>query len=369
MTRVGRPRAQPMPQKGRLPMRGARFGVGGVVALLAITFGVSLASAPAMAATQKKEYAPVDRPGPALQVPTGKLRSALQCTDDLASADRKPIVLLPGTTLTPKEFSWNYSRAFRVKRWPFCTVTLPHHAMSDVQVAAEYVVHAIRAVHDRSGRKVQLVGHSQGGMVPRWALRFWPDTRPLVDDVVGLAPSNHGTAIADAVCAPGRCAPSFWQQKYESPLMQALNSVRETFSGVSYTNVYTTTVDEVVQPNLSPAGSSSLHTGGGHIANVALQDICPAHVADHLATGTYDPISYALVIDALTHTGPADPGRISPSVCARTFMPAVNAATFPTNEAHLANVVADQVATHPRTSHPPPLRCYVYAEGCSGRSG
>ena len=30
-------------------------------------------------------------------------------------------------------------------------------------------------------------------MIPRWALRFWPDTRVMVDHVVGLSPSNHGT--------------------------------------------------------------------------------------------------------------------------------------------------------------------------------
>ena len=43
-------------------------------------------------------------------------------------------------------------------------------------------------------------------MVPRWALRFWPDTRPMVDDQIGMAPSNHGTDTAAHAARPGGCA-------------------------------------------------------------------------------------------------------------------------------------------------------------------
>lgn len=327
------------------------------------TVAVVLASGVASAGPRTPRYAPIDRPGPALDVPAAALQSALECTGGVRHSRREPILLLPGTTLTPREFSWNYVRAFRARHWPFCTVRLPHHAMGDIQVAAEYVVHAIRAVHATSSRSVQIVGHSQGGMIPRWALRFWPDTRAMVDKVVGLAPSNHGTYVADAVCAPG-CAPSFFQQEYESPFIKALNSYQETFAGIAYTNVYSTTVDEVVQPNLDPKGSSSLRTGDGAIANVALQDICPVHVADHIETGTSDPVAYALVVDALTHPGPAHPARVSRSVCGRALMPAVDVATFPTDEAQLLTVVADQVATYPHVAYPPRLDCYVYAHGC-----
>ncbi|MGH3319731.1 MAG: esterase/lipase family protein [Streptosporangiaceae bacterium] len=331
--------------------------------VLALAMGGLIAPSPAWAGTSKVTYAPADRPGPVLHVPSPSLRSALRCTANVRNSHREPIVLLPGTTLTPHEFSWNYMPAFKARHWPFCTVTLPHHAMSDIQVAAEYAVYAIRTVHARSGRRVQIVGHSQGGMVPRWALRFWPATRAMVDDLVGLAPSNHGTYVANAVCTPG-CAPAFFQQVFESPFIKALNSRQETFRGISYTDVYSTTVDEVVQPNLGPKGSSSLHTGGGRIANIALQDICPVHVADHIATGTSDPVAYALAMDALTHRGPADPARISRSVCGRPFMPAVDPVTFPTNETQILGVVADQVATYPHVAQPPPLKCYVYARGC-----
>src|ERR1700712_4770875 len=110
----------------------------------------------------------------------------------------------------------------------------------------------------------------------------------MVDDVVGIDPSNHGTLDVPVVCAVG-CAPAFWQQGPVSAFLTALNAGPETWSGISYTQMYTAT-DEVVVPNLGPAASSALHTGTGRIANVLAQSICPVHVAEHLTMGTVDPV-------------------------------------------------------------------------------
>jgi hypothetical protein len=198
-------------------------------------------------------------------------------------------------------------------------------------------------------------------MVPRWALRFWPDTRSMVDDLVGLSPSNHGTVDAAGACLPVvGCAPAFWQQRTGSKFLAALNSYRETFPGISYTDIYTHT-DEVVVPNLGPAPSSSLSGGGGKITNVAIQDICPLDVSEHLAVGTYDDPAYELAIDALTHTGPANPGRVSTAACGRPFMPGVNPSTFLTDYARELSLVGKEVATYPHVAAEPPLACYVTA--------
>jgi hypothetical protein len=62
------------------------------------------------------------------------------------------------------------------------------------------------------------------------------------------------------------------------------------------------------------------------------------HVAEHLSMGTTDPVGYALVLDAITHDGPGNPARISPSVCSRALMPGVNPLTLPLNGARVGAI-------------------------------
>src|SRR3954454_5673301 len=209
----------------------------------------ALAIALAAPAGASAAFAPLDHPGPKLSVPKSKLRSALRCAGSVTAAGRAPILLVPGTSLNPHvNFSWNWERALSQRRWNYCAIALPHNGMSDIQASGQYLVYALRRLHARSDRRVDVVGYSQGGMVPRWALRFWPRTRRMVDDLVGMSPSNHGTVDAVPACISG-CAPAFWQQRTAATFLRALTSRRETFHGVSYTSVYTRT-DEVVVPNV-----------------------------------------------------------------------------------------------------------------------
>jgi lipase (class 2) len=316
------------------------------VALLAL-----LLSTPARAA-----FPPIDRPGPPLDVAPAKLAAALVCAKGVDHASRAPVLLVPGTGATADDnYSWNYEPAFNAQGIPWCAVTFPSAGNNDIQINGEYVVYAIRTMFARAGRRIAIVGHSQGGMVPRWALRWWPDTRSMVDDVVGFAGTNHGTTMAHANC-PNGCIPADTQQASDSKFIPALNSGQETFAGISYTEVYTHT-DEEVQPNRDNTGTSSLHTGDGRITNVAVQDICPADTTEHLGLGTYDSVAYALAIDALNNDGPADPKRISSGVCAQPLMPGVNPVTFPTDSAKAAFDV--ETSSGDTVTHEPPLACYV----------
>jgi hypothetical protein len=312
-------------------------------------------------------YAPPSRPGPPLSVPAAKLASALACTGTLRGASHAPVLLVPGTSLNPStDYGYGWEPALSKRGWPSCSVTLPGNAMGDIQVAGEYVVYAIRTMHAAYGGRIDIVGHSQGGMVPRWALRFWPDTRAMVDDLVGLSPSNHGTLDAIPVCAQS-CAPAFWQQRSDAAFIAALNSAQETFPGISYTDIYTNT-DEVVVPNIGPAASSSLSGGGGAIANVAIQSVCPADLTEHLGIGIYDNTAYQLALDALTHPGPADPSRVAATTCLSPLMPGIDPSTFAADYATTVASVASTVATSPRTTSEPPLACYVSATCPTGRA-
>jgi hypothetical protein len=305
-------------------------------------------------------YAPVDQPGPALSVPQSDLDNSLQCTDNLASAGKTPVLLVPGTGGDPPQnFGWSWEPSLDKLGIPWCTVTLPFHTQGDIQVAGEYVVNAIRTMYARAGRKISIIGHSQGGMLPRWALRFWPDTRTMVDDDIGVAASNHGSSGAQFVCQLG-CSPADWQQSDQSQFTAALNSYQESFPGISYTEIYTH-FDEIVTPNTDQTGSSSIHGGGGEITNVAIQEICPLDVSEHLAVGTQDNTAYALAVDALSHPGPAVPANVPQSVCTDPLMPGINKVTYAADALAAAAAFAQNEATAPQVQSEPPLKCYVTA--------
>jgi triacylglycerol esterase/lipase EstA (alpha/beta hydrolase family) len=344
---------------------GVRRGLLGRGLVGAIAAASLLVPASAAAIT----YAPPDQPGPALSVPQDKLDASLDCPSNLGGAARAPVLLVPGTGSNPQHnFSWNWEPALNNLGIPWCAVTLPNNALSDVQISAEYVVNAIRAMHAQAGRQISIIGHSQGGMIPRWALRFWPDTRSMVDDQIGFAPSNHGTTGADSLCTFS-CAAADWQQRDIAEFIKALNSYQETFPGISYTEIYSH-FDEVVTPNSDDTGSSSLHGGGGEITNEAIQDLCPADSSEHLAIGTQDNVAYDLAIDALEHPGPADPARAQasdPGICTPLkLMPGINPATYPSDLASAAADLASNTATAPQITAEPPLRCYVTASCVQG---
>ena len=98
----------------------------------------------------------------------------------------------------------------------------------------------------RFDRPINVIGHSQGGMLPRWAIKWWPDVRSLVGDVIGLAPSNHGTPIAAALCSSA-CSAAGWQQRPRSRFLAALNDGDETPGRLSYSVVLSQT-DTTVRP-------------------------------------------------------------------------------------------------------------------------
>jgi hypothetical protein len=329
---------------------------------------------PASGAAQS--YAPLDQPGPPLTVPVAQLRASLVCEPSVRNAKVEPVLLNPATGVTAAQnYSWNWEPALDKLGIPWCAYTAPHSTLDNIETSGEYIVYAIRTMYAQAHRKIAILGHSQGGMSMRWALRFWPDTRGMVDDVVGFAGSNHGTTVGGpSICGDG-CAPADWQQFAGSNFIKALNSDAETFPGISYTEVYTHR-DEVVQPNSSPSACSScLHTGGGAITNVATQDLCPTDTYEHVELGTIDPVAYALAVDALTHPGPADPARIPASVCAQQYQPGVNPANVQANLTALQGAPGLlSVAVSPAapattgvalTKSEPPLACYVFAS-CQG---
>jgi hypothetical protein len=181
----------------------------------------------------------------------------------------------------------------------------------------------------------------------------------MVDDVIGMAGSNHGSSGGDSTCNPD-CSAAFAQQDAGSKFIAALNSRAETFERISYTEIYTNN-DEVVTPPPS-AGVA----GPGRITNVAIQDVCPSDPEEHLSIGTSDATAYALVLDALGRRGPAQPDQVDPAVCGQQLMPGIDSATYPADVSESFAFLGNSIATYPHVPAEPALRCYVRLS-CKGK--
>src|SRR4051794_30043775 len=145
-----------------------------------------------------------DDTGPPLSVPAADLAKALDCPQSLSRVTRAPVLLIPGTNLEPKgNFDWNYEPALDAAHIPWCAVTLPRYAMGDIQVSAEYVVAALRRMHADAGRRVSVIGYSQGGMIGRLGLKGGAGTRAMGEGLIGKTPPHPRTLAA----RPPRSAP------------------------------------------------------------------------------------------------------------------------------------------------------------------
>lgn len=148
--------------------------------------------------------------------------------------------------------------------------------------------------------KVDIVGHSEGGLMPRYYLRFLGGAAH-VDDMVGIAAPNHGTSLIFADIPLGIVCGSCNEFATGSAFLTNLNAGSEVVPGVSFTQLVTRFDEAVI-----PFTSGFLNGPAAQVTNVTLQDACPNDVSDHLALAT-DPVVLQWTLDALGHPGPANP--------------------------------------------------------------
>ena len=262
--------------------------------------------------------------GPALQVAEATLAAALHCPSTFAG-NHNPVLFVHGTTLTSdSNWAWNYGKTLPSMGYDVCLVDLPDRARADIQVSTEYVVHAIRFMAEQSHHKVDVVGFSQGPLEPRWALKYWPDIRLLVGDLVAMSGVAHGFTETEVICS-SECIAPFWQMKPGSRFIKALNTGDETPGDVSYTSVYSRS-DQFVWLANGPADPWTESAKINGASNIAIQDICPGRQVEHVQA-IYDAAVYAVIMDALTHDGPANAARVDRAVCAQAAMPGVDVGT------------------------------------------
>jgi triacylglycerol esterase/lipase EstA (alpha/beta hydrolase family) len=177
------------------------------------------------------------------------------------------------------------------------------------QSAAELSAFIDRVLAATGAAKVDIVGHSQGGMMPRYYLKDLGGA-PKVNLLVGLSPSNYGTTLDGftslylplAGLIPGLSfstfgAPSFDQQFVGSSFLAALNQGGDTVPGVKYV-VIESRYDEVVTPY-----TNAFLTGSG-AQNIQLQDQCATDFTEHIGI-IYDPVALQDVMNALGADSPS----------------------------------------------------------------
>ncbi|MDX3693035.1 esterase/lipase family protein [Streptomyces europaeiscabiei] len=236
-----------------------------------------------------------------------------------SSAHPRPVVLVHGTLANSVD-NWLGLAPYLVNRG-YCVYSLDYgqlpgvaffHGLGPIDKSAEQLDAFVDRVLAATGAaETDLVGHSQGGMMPRYYLKFLGGAAK-VNALVGIAPSNHGTTLNGLTellaYFPGAgdllssATPALADQVAGSAFMTKLNAGGDTVPGVTYT-VLATKYDEVVTPYRSQ------FLDGPNVRNVVIQDLCALDLSEHAVIGLLDRIAFHEVVNAL------DPAHATPTTC------------------------------------------------------
>lgn len=318
------------------------------IAALAVLAAAALAGVPA--AAKQRHYQE-----PKIAIPATELEAAFHCHGEIEDATREPVLFVTGTGATGEEGYLIGRGAFEAFGHPVCDVDFPDYTTADIQVSVQYLVYAIRREYALSGRRIAIIGISQGGLLPRFALTYWPSLRMKVTDVLAAAGTQHGTTIGAGTCsAEAPCPPAYWQQHAGSNLLKALNREPEEAPGPTAWTTVRSETDEAVQPQTGPHPTSALKGA----TNILIQAVCPGRTTTHIGTAV-DSVTFAAFADALAHKGPAKVSRLPADVCAHPYAPGLDEAMTSAFLSGSGGLIATQEASVPRVSAEPKVRAYV----------
>jgi pimeloyl-ACP methyl ester carboxylesterase len=239
----------------------------------------------------------------------------------------RPLVLVHGLGATAAE-NWAYLSPI-LQRAGYCVFALTYGERPDnryvggllpMQESARELDSFVDRVLAATGAgQIDLVGHSEGTVMPQWWLRKL-DGAPRTHAYVALTPLYGGTtlhgldAFIDSMRAdyPAQAAPisdafdaycgscqqflagsSFLQELYDDGTVAA--------PGVVYTTI-ASRYDELVTPYTSG------HLDAPGATNIVVQDVCPLNLDEHGAVA-FDPVVARMVLNAL------DPAHAVPVSC------------------------------------------------------
>jgi triacylglycerol lipase len=253
---------------------------------------------------------------PPLKVHKSELKAAFHCNGELANASRTPIMLSTGTLSAGGDLYGSLQDAFDAYPHPVCYVEYPDFTTADIQDSVQYLVFGVRKMARVAGRPVAVYGISQGALLPRVALTYWPRLRRKVTDVIAVAGTQHGSTVdVGLVCSSdGLCPPAFLQQAAGSSFLTALERQPDESPGRTSWTTVRTLDDELAQPQTGAHPTSELKGA----ANLVIQEVCPGRHTSHIGA-VFDSVSFAALVDAVAHKGSARASRLPGDVCSHKY--------------------------------------------------
>jgi triacylglycerol esterase/lipase EstA (alpha/beta hydrolase family)/cytoskeletal protein RodZ len=234
-----------------------------------------------------------------------------------------PIILLNGTTGT-QGANWSVgapvlaNAGYKVYTFNYGNVTndpnFPIQATDDIrQSALELDAEIDRVLAETGAPKVILIGHSQGGgILPVYYINNVQDGADKVSQLIGIAPSNHGTDAMGLVglqalpifgpllmAVANALGPALEQQALGNEFQDEVYGNGDTRPGVLYTTI-TSIYDEIVTPYTQQA------LDGPNVTNIVVQDLYPGVTAGHEGV-VLSPQVWSIVLDALASNAEANP--------------------------------------------------------------
>jgi pimeloyl-ACP methyl ester carboxylesterase len=297
-----------------------RLGRGALAAVAATAVAVALASvlvAPARAATRLPvNYDFIAGATATALAPDIPPPGANNSSCQLTAAHPYPVILVNGTFANMDD-NWqaaapllaNHGYCVYAFNYGGTSPASPVQGTGDIAASAAQLATFVNTVLAATGApKADLVGHSQGGMMPRYYLNFLGGASK-VNDLVALAPSNFGTTL-DGITelasllgassaingALASVCEACVQQEQGSAFLARLNAT-PTVPGVHYT-VIESVDDEVVTPY-----TNAFLPAAPNVTNVTVQHQCLLDGSDHLEIAA-DPVALADMLNALDPASP-----------------------------------------------------------------
>jgi len=175
-------------------------------------------------------------------------------------------------------------------------------ATGAVPASAGQLAGFVQQVLGQTGaRKVDLIGHSQGGMLAEYYAKI-DGGAPYIHNLVALSPTTHGTTLNGFAIAAqyfpganlvvGTGCQACVDQESGSAVIQQLDNGPIAQAGVGYTVIETQ--DEYV---VTPVGSAFINEPG--VTNEYVQTFCSGDYVDH-GDLSYDNVVFQLIENALS---------------------------------------------------------------------